>query len=141
MPLGCLRPEEVFPGFPLGMPPTGGVPPPRPVPLGPELTPQKRVHRAAVRVWRHTAPRHDGHAFVRSEEHTSELQSRGHLVCRLLLEKKKNKQRRMLLNNQPRNHSNSLSELVIHAPNIPGLSPPDDPPRPAESTCACVIYP
>src|SRR5437870_8475420 len=27
--------------------------------------------------------------LVRSEEHTSELQSRGHLVCRLLLEKKK----------------------------------------------------
>src|SRR5207253_8534522 len=30
------------------------------------------------------------HAGTRSEEHTSELQSRGHLVCRLLLEKKKN---------------------------------------------------
>src|SRR5690625_2442445 len=30
--------------------------------------------------------------LVRSEEHTSELQSRGHLVCRLLLEKKKEKQ-------------------------------------------------
>src|SRR2546422_2332547 len=29
-------------------------------------------------------------AWVRSEEHTSELQSRLHLVCRLLLEKKKN---------------------------------------------------
>src|SRR5690625_6395202 len=29
----------------------------------------------------------------RSEEHTSELQSRGHLVCRLLLEKKKKKRR------------------------------------------------
>src|SRR5439155_27079974 len=28
---------------------------------------------------------------ARSEEHTSELQSRGHLVCRLLLEKKKQK--------------------------------------------------
>src|SRR5690554_7565656 len=28
---------------------------------------------------------------VRSEEHTSELQSRPHLVCRLLLEKKKQK--------------------------------------------------
>src|SRR5947208_4873368 len=28
---------------------------------------------------------------VRSEEHTSELQSPDHLVCRLLLEKKKNK--------------------------------------------------
>src|SRR5439155_23050732 len=27
--------------------------------------------------------------LARSEEHTSELQSRGHLVCRLLLEKKK----------------------------------------------------
>src|SRR2546422_2171099 len=32
----------------------------------------------------------DEHAFLaRSEEHTSELQSRLHLVCRLLLEKKK----------------------------------------------------
>src|SRR5439155_6054718 len=30
-----------------------------------------------------------GPAWHRSEEHTSELQSRGHLVCRLLLEKKK----------------------------------------------------
>src|SRR5690625_5409058 len=29
----------------------------------------------------------------RSEEHTSELQSRGHLVCRLLLEKKNNRGR------------------------------------------------
>src|SRR5690625_5420361 len=28
-------------------------------------------------------------SYGRSEEHTSELQSRGHLVCRLLLEKKK----------------------------------------------------
>src|SRR6266498_5357533 len=31
-------------------------------------------------------------AKVRSEEHTSELQSRPHLVCRLLLEKKKKKE-------------------------------------------------
>src|SRR2546422_7264196 len=31
-----------------------------------------------------------GRIFRRSEEHTSELQSRLHLVCRLLLEKKKN---------------------------------------------------
>src|SRR3712207_7521504 len=30
--------------------------------------------------------------FARSEEHTSELQSRQYLVCRLLLEKKKQKQ-------------------------------------------------
>src|SRR2546429_4853748 len=33
-------------------------------------------------------------AVVRSEEHTSELQSRLHLVCRLLLEKKKKKKKR-----------------------------------------------
>src|SRR5258705_1871531 len=31
----------------------------------------------------------DAHLCVRSEEHTSELQSLRHLVCRLLLEKKK----------------------------------------------------
>src|SRR5207253_10616588 len=31
----------------------------------------------------------DLYSGLRSEEHTSELQSRGHLVCRLLLEKKK----------------------------------------------------
>src|SRR5690625_5572895 len=33
--------------------------------------------------------RNMGIGKLRSEEHTSELQSRGHLVCRLLLEKKK----------------------------------------------------
>src|SRR5258708_14946630 len=32
----------------------------------------------------------NGFGAVRSEEHTSELQSPDHLVCRLLLEKKKN---------------------------------------------------
>src|SRR3989442_10158045 len=31
---------------------------------------------------------------IRSEEHTSELQSRPHLVCRLLLEKKKKKKKK-----------------------------------------------
>src|SRR5437870_10275794 len=34
--------------------------------------------------------------WPRSEEHTSELQSRGHLVCRLLLEKKKKKKNKNL---------------------------------------------
>src|SRR2546422_8540464 len=45
---------------------------------------------------RHEAAEHGGHdapvterPCERSEEHTSELQSRLHLVCRLLLEKKK----------------------------------------------------
>src|SRR5207253_3776100 len=35
-------------------------------------------------------PNSSGRNSRRSEEHTSELQSRGHLVCRLLLEKKNN---------------------------------------------------
>src|SRR3712207_8806449 len=33
--------------------------------------------------------------YLRSEEHTSELQSRQYLVCRLLLEKKKNKKKQL----------------------------------------------
>src|SRR5256884_4841165 len=41
-------------------------------------------------------------ANKRSEEHTSELQSRLHLVCRLLLEKKKKKK------NQERLHSRTM---------------------------------
>src|SRR5690606_39718305 len=35
--------------------------------------------------------KYDGRFYKRSEEHTSELQSRENLVCRLLLEKKKKK--------------------------------------------------
>src|SRR5687768_17982859 len=47
------------------------------------------VHRVgAERVARHVLP---VERQRRSEEHTSELQSRLHLVCRLLLEKKKQK--------------------------------------------------
>src|SRR3712207_7494175 len=51
---------------------------------------------ATPRYWEIAAPTSCGrlptgnHAGLRSEEHTSELQSRQYLVCRLLLEKKKN---------------------------------------------------
>src|SRR2546422_4105478 len=38
---------------------------------------------------------------ARSEEHTSELQSRLHLVCRLLLEKKKIKKEQIMLEDEP----------------------------------------
>src|ERR1039458_10426156 len=38
--------------------------------------------------WTNDYPRADRHFVQRSEEHTSELQSLRHLVCRLLLEKK-----------------------------------------------------
>src|SRR5437870_11675203 len=56
-----------------------------------------RIHQLVIGKNRFKAPsfilivqHHDWNdAQVRSEEHTSELQSRGHLVCRLLLEKKK----------------------------------------------------
>src|SRR2546427_9413726 len=41
---------------------------------------------------RPSAPPRPGGADVRSEEHTSELQSQSNLVCRLLLEKKKKQQ-------------------------------------------------
>src|SRR5690554_7425793 len=45
---------------------------------------EKRIQRVEVKL--------EQSRQLRSEEHTSELQSRPHLVCRLLLEKKKNKQ-------------------------------------------------
>src|SRR3712207_8154052 len=48
-----------------------------------------RAQRRRVRRPRRTAPRAVTVA-TRSEEHTSELQSRQYIVCRLLLEKKKN---------------------------------------------------
>ena len=38
--------------------------------------------------------------YVRSEEHTSELQSRTNLVCRLLLEKKKKKKKKHITRNK-----------------------------------------
>src|SRR5690554_7664195 len=48
------------------------------------------VHHSSERMNFSTAMRQN-----RSEEHTSELQSRPHLVCRLLLEKKKKKKKKI----------------------------------------------
>src|SRR5207253_717877 len=56
--------------------------------------PSGRIDRYGARGSRSLAGRKRPHSCPserRSEEHTSELQSRGHLVCRLLLEKKKTK--------------------------------------------------
>src|SRR2546429_3858691 len=50
---------------------------------------------------------------TRSEEHTSELQSRLHLVCRLLLEKKKNLIILIHLVND-RSHSDTALLLTLH---------------------------
>src|SRR5690625_6253686 len=48
------------------------------------------------------------HDRRRSEEHTSELQSRGHLVCRLLLEKKKK-----LIKTHHRGHYSKTASIGI----------------------------
>src|SRR2546422_11128213 len=63
-----------------------------------------RSHQVGKRQRPREVPREDpvpprpraGPLGRRSEEHTSELQSRLHLVCRLLLEKKKNKKKKCL---------------------------------------------
>src|SRR2546422_4873396 len=47
-------------------------------------------------------------AYERSEEHTSELQSRLHLVCRLLLEKKKKKKKRERFYSKHRNEDRQV---------------------------------
>src|SRR5258708_27478851 len=59
--------------------------------LGPFDSAQGRLARAAVPTQTFTARSLPGArpSACRSEEHTSELQSPDHLVCRLLLEKKK----------------------------------------------------
>src|SRR5438105_7744753 len=59
-------------------------------------------HRGRPHNWR---PRLDGNS--RSEEHTSELQSRVDLVCRLLLEKKKKKNK----HENRKNHKRQLQSI------------------------------
>src|SRR3989449_5035042 len=58
----------------------------------------------------------------RSEEHTSELQSRLHLVCRLLLEKKKIKSRRRPEENHQKNYAETTNhyEHPYLAQHLPG---------------------
>src|SRR5258708_17435113 len=48
---------------------------------------------------------------LRSEEHTSELQSPDHLVCRLLLEKKKKRLRRLKCNSTYYNHQYNAAKI------------------------------
>src|SRR2546430_6552847 len=64
-------------------------------------------------------PQHGADHDVRSEEHTSELQSQSNLVCRLLLEKKK-KNRNNTGANTP--HTRILMRPVPPTATIPGLS-------------------
>src|ERR1019366_2424540 len=57
----------------------------------------------------------------RSEEHTSELQSLTNLVCRLLLEKKKNKQIDEARRRQPR-HARHGAYTAANVTTVPGLA-------------------
>src|SRR5207253_11071038 len=58
-------------------------------PARPQLFGQMRSERSQEQQGGSACPLPFGRGHRRSEEHTSELQSRGQLVCRLLLEKKK----------------------------------------------------
>src|SRR5687768_18028453 len=64
----------------------------RPGRRAPERGCRDRAARRCARVAA-PCPARDAGRRTRSEEHTSELQSRLHLVCRLLLEKKKKKKK------------------------------------------------
>src|SRR5437870_8289935 len=76
------------------------------LPISEESLQKGGARRFPLRECRRGAPHYDRYealhggtpvAGIRSEEHTSELQSRGHLVCRLLLEKKKINLNRIVL--------------------------------------------
>src|SRR5437762_10478032 len=77
------------------VPPPGAPPPPLPPPPEDELVvaPLAAFERPPNTAFTLRVPRYatSSKLYVRSEEHTSELQSPMYLVCRLLLEKKKNK--------------------------------------------------
>src|SRR2546429_6156372 len=65
-------------------------PPVPPVRINPEVPPKlEEIINKALEKDRNLRYQHAVDMRRRSEEHTSELQSRLHLVCRLLLEKKK----------------------------------------------------
>src|SRR5438552_7839144 len=70
---------------------------------------------------RATESRRPGRALDRSEEHTSELHSPDHLVCRLLLEKKKIEKRHHTLEDQHAgiyiylNHSKHIVQRIVNA--------------------------
>src|SRR5262245_66599406 len=62
-------------------------------PIGTAVVRPRRAGRTDREPDRHLGLKQISRLVPRSEEHTSELQSLRHLVCRLLLEKKKNTER------------------------------------------------
>src|SRR5205814_4067507 len=100
---GCLTPSDFFPKVfksfnVLSMRRRSGTSNPSSVPLhfflsGPSLRHGEKYPGFGPfsRALNFVLSRHSKRREIRSEEHTSELQSLRHLVCRLLLEKKKKK--------------------------------------------------
>src|SRR5205809_2437224 len=68
----------------------------------------RRARSSGAKMANNPMPAATDQPLTRSEEHTSELQSRLHLVCRLLLEKKK-KKKKIIENKKTKN----ISKLVI----------------------------
>src|SRR5438445_2500552 len=69
---------------------------------GPHPRPEAQLGHAHVPLLVDEDLTRPGHVGPRSEEHTSELQSRQYLVCRLLLEKKKKKKKKEKIRQQIR---------------------------------------
>src|SRR5947208_10311943 len=73
---------------------------------------RSRAGRAGLLGRADGAARLDVSVELRSEEHTSELQSPDHLVCRLLLEKKKR------ITTRPTAHRETHPPVVLHAHDV-----------------------
>src|SRR2546430_8998096 len=97
-----------------------------------------RIHvstgSVSIKPTQHTMPRMGTagtHGVRRSEEHTSELQSQSNLVCRLLLEKKKNHQSclsaGLVMSTPELDECSSVSALRIsdRASSLPHCTTPD----------------
>src|SRR6266700_8370310 len=80
-----------------------------PKPLG--LRYRTPISALLLRPWRGKARAERHIPFSRSEEHTSELQSRENLVCRLLLEKKKKYQQHLSQYNKKKLQHNNNHHL------------------------------
>src|SRR5690625_6962354 len=79
------------------------------LPISVEVRPERRTTLSLRWLVNYARLRGEKTMVERSEEHTSELQSRGHLVCRLLLEKKKNRDNAVI------NSTSQLAETHSHA--------------------------
>src|SRR5258705_10250890 len=82
---------------------------------------RSRLHRRAVALpGRRAGTSGNRRSVCRSEEHTSELQSLRHLVCRLLLEKKTHSvMARPLLSSPPSLTGGSGTTVTLPSPPVP----------------------